>query len=181
MIDFTSNSVVIFGFHVFYYGIILMLGVVAASFLADAEARRRKMNEEFLWDSLVWVVIGGVVGARLWHILTPPPSMVARGITVQYYLTHPLDALNFRAGGLGIPGAVLGGVLALYWFSKRKRENFLSWIDVIAPAIPLGQAIGRWGNFVNQELYGAPSDAPWAIFIDPINRLPEFADITHYH
>jgi len=182
MIDFTSNAVVLFGrFSIYYYGIILMLGVVAAAFVANAEARRKNMDEEFLWDSLIWMVIGGVIGARLWHIFTPPPSMVARGITVQYYLTHPLDAINIRNGGLGIPGAVIGGILALYWYSKRNRENFVSWLDVIAPAVPLGQAIGRWGNFVNQELYGAVTDLPWGIFIDPAHRLPEFAEYSYYH
>lgn len=180
-IQFTENAIVIFGFSVFYYGIILMVGVVGAAFLANAEARRKNMDEEFLWDSLIWMVIGGVIGARLWHVVTPPPSMVEQGFTFQYYLSHPLDAINVRNGGLGIPGAVLGGVLALYWYAKRQRQDFIAWIDIIAPAIPLGQAIGRWGNFINQELYGAPTDLPWGIAIDPIHRLPEFAEFTYYH
>ena len=63
----------------------------------------------------------------------------------------------------------------------RKGENFFKWIDIAAPVIPLGQAIGRWGNFINQELYGAPTDLPWAIYIDPAHRLPEFADVAYYH
>jgi phosphatidylglycerol:prolipoprotein diacylglycerol transferase len=181
MIEFTRNSVSIFGFDVYYYGIILMTGVVAGGFLAASEAKRKGKDQEFLWDSLFWMVIGGVVGARLWHILTPPPSMVEQGITTYYYLTHPLFAINPRYGGLGIPGAVIGGVVALYWYTKRHNEDFRTWIDIIAPAIPLGQAIGRWGNFVNQEVYGAPSNLPWAIYIDPAHRLPEFANIERYH
>ncbi|MQC26329.1 MAG: prolipoprotein diacylglyceryl transferase [Chloroflexi bacterium] len=164
-----------------FYGIILMLGVLAAAYLAERQATRHKMNTDFLWDSLFWMVIGGVVGARIWHILTPSPSLVAVGITTQYYLTHPLDAINLLNGGLGIPGAVAGGLLALYVMAKRRKQNFLDWVDVIAPALPLGQAIGRWGNFVNQELYGAPSNLPWAITIAPENRLPEFADQATYH
>lgn len=181
MIEFTSNSVDIFGFSVYYYGIILMSGVVAGLFLANFEAKRKGLDNEFLFDAMPWMLFGGVVGARLWHIFTPPPSMVAQGITTKFYLTHPLDALNIRAGGLGIPGAVLGGLIALFWFSRRKQEPFIDWLDVLAPAVPLGQAIGRWGNFFNQEVYGAPSDLPWAIFIRPENRLPEFADVSHYH
>lgn len=181
MIDFTSDAVYIGSFPIFYYGIILMLGVVGAAFLGQNEVIRKKMNVEFLWDSLIWMIIGGVIGARLWHILTPPPSMVARGIDFLYYLRNPLDALNFRAGGLGIPGAVVGGVLALYWYSKRKNENFIKWLDIVAAPIALGQAIGRWGNFINQELYGAPSDLPWAIFIKAQNRLAEYANIEYYH
>jgi phosphatidylglycerol:prolipoprotein diacylglycerol transferase len=167
--------------YIHFYGVILMTGVVAAAYLAEWSAKQRKMNSEFIWDVLFWVVIGGVVGARIWHILTPPPSMVAYGITTQYYLTHPLDAIAVWNGGLGIPGAVVGGVIALYIVARRRKENFLNWLDVMAPAIALGQAIGRWGNFVNQELYGAPTDLPWGITIDPANRLPEFAEFSKYH
>jgi phosphatidylglycerol:prolipoprotein diacylglycerol transferase len=164
-----------------FYGVILMLGVVAAAYLAERLAQRRKVNPEFLWDSLLWIVIAGIVGARLWHIFTPSPSLVAAGITTQYYLTHPLDAINLLRGGLGIPGAVIGGVLVLYILAKRRGENFLVWIDILAPAIALGQAIGRWGNYVNQELYGPPSTLPWAITIAPEHRLPEFAEFATYH
>ena len=164
-----------------FYGVILMLGVVAGAYLAERLAKQRKMDTNFLWDSLFWVVIAGVVGARLWHILTPPPSMTAVGITTAYYLSHPLDAIAVWRGGLGIPGAVIGGAIAMYVMARRRGENFLAWVDVCAPAIALGQAIGRWGNFVNQELYGAPSSLPWAITIAPENRLPEFAQFSTYH
>ena len=181
MIEFTKNSVIVFGFAVYYYGFILMAGVLAGAYLANAEAKRKGQDEIFLWDALFWMVIGGIIGARIWHIFTPPPSMVERGITTAYYLTHPLDAINPRLGGLGIPGAVGGGLLGLYWYSKRRKQDFIAWADTLAPAIPLGQAIGRWGNFVNQEVYGAPSDLPWAITIDPIYRLPEYASIERYH
>jgi phosphatidylglycerol:prolipoprotein diacylglycerol transferase len=164
-----------------YYGVILMLGALAGAFLAEREARRRKQPSDLVWDGLVWVLVGGVIGARIWHILTPPPSMVERGITTLFYLTHPLDAINIPAGGLGIPGAVIGGALALYWFSKRRKISFLLWVDIAAPALALGQAIGRWGNFVNQELYGKPTNLPWGITIDPANRLPEYMNVSRYH
>ncbi len=175
-----------FGIHigplyVRFYGVILMLGVVAAAYLADREANRRNMNTDFLWDSLFWMVIGGVIGARLWHVLTPSPSLVAQGVTTAYYFSHPLEAIAVWRGGLGIPGAVIGGLTALYVLAKRRNQDFLDWIDVLAPALPLGQAIGRWGNFVNQELYGAPSDLPWAITIAPENRLAEYANYATYH
>jgi len=168
-------------FTIYFYGIILMLGAVSAAFLADREARRRGKNSELVWDGLIWVLIGGIIGARLWHIITPPPSMVEQGFTTQYYLTHPLDAFNTRLGGLGIPGAVIGGAIALYLFTRRRRESFAEWVDIAAPAVALGQAIGRWGNFVNQELYGRPTDLPWGIFIEPQYRLPEFINFTHFH
>jgi phosphatidylglycerol:prolipoprotein diacylglycerol transferase len=163
---------------IYFYGIILMLGAVAAAFLAEREARRRGQDGELVWDALIYVLIAGIIGARIWHILTPPPSMVEQGITVQYYLTHPLDAIWIRKGGLGIPGAVIGGVLALYWFSRRRKLNFAEWADISAPALALGQAIGRWGNFTNQELYGAPTSLPWGIKITfPTGYPPE----TRFH
>jgi len=166
---------------VYPYGFIIMLGAVAGAFLARHEARRKGMNPELVWDALIWILVGGILGARLWHILTPSPSLVATGVDTAYYLSHPLDAIAIWRGGLGIPGAVIGGVIALYLFTRRKQLPFLQWLDIGAPALALGQAIGRWGNYVNQELYGAPTSLPWAIFIDPQNRLPEYVDQAYYH
>lgn len=168
-------------FTIYYYGIIIMLGTLAAAWLAAVEARRRGQSSDVVWDGLVWVLIGGIVGARIWHILTPPESMVAIGYTTRFYLTHPLDAINIRAGGLGIPGAVIGGLIALYIYTRRRKLEFALWLDVAAPAVALGQAIGRWGNYFNQELYGSPSNLPWAIFINPENRLRGFENQATYH
>lgn len=164
-----------------YYGVLIMLGAMAAAWLSDREARRRNKNPEIVWDSLPWVLVAGIIGARLWHILTPPDSMVAQGITFQYYLTHPLDALAIWRGGLGIPGAVMGGALALYIYLRRKKESFAVWSDIIAPGLVLAQAVGRWGNFINQELYGKPTNLPWAIFIEPRFRLAAYQEIAYYH
>ncbi len=163
------------------YGIIIMFGVLTGALLASRDAKRRGLNSELVWDSLIWVLIGGILGARLWHILTPPPSMVERGITTAYYFAHPLEAIAIWRGGLGIPGAVIGGVIALYAYTRRRGVEFVPWLDTAAPALALGQAIGRWGNFVNQELYGAPTDLPWGILIDLQNRLSEFKDQAYYH
>jgi phosphatidylglycerol---prolipoprotein diacylglyceryl transferase len=164
-----------------FYGVILMTGALAAAFLADREARRRGINSEIVWDALIWVLIGGIIGARIWHILTPPPSSVEAGYTVAYYLTHPLDALAVWRGGLGIPGAVIGGGIALYFFTRRRKLSFPVLADIAAPAVALGQAIGRWGNYVNQELYGRPTDLPWAITIDPQNRVRGFEQFSTFH
>ena len=166
---------------VHYYGVIIMLGVLAAAWLATREAKRRSVDPELIWDMLPWLLIAGIIGARIWHILTPPASMVAVGITTQYYLTHPLDAIAIWNGGLGIPGAVMGGVIALIIYARNKKTSFWLFADIIAPGLALAQAIGRWGNFVNQELYGAPTNLPWAIFIEPAYRLPEYKDVAYYH
>ena len=164
-----------------YYALIIMAGVLVAAWLSTVEAKRRGKDHEIIWDMLPWVVIGGIIGARIWHILTPPASMVEQGITTMYYLTHPLDALAIWKGGLGIPGAVMGGALALLIYTRKTKDSFLEWADIIVPGLALAQAIGRWGNFINQEVYGAPSDLPWAITIDYMYRLPGYEDIATYH
>jgi phosphatidylglycerol---prolipoprotein diacylglyceryl transferase len=165
-----------------YYGIILMLGALAGAYLATFEVKRRGKDPEIVWDLLVYLIIGGVLGARLWHILTPPPSSVAQGITTHYYLTHPLDALAIWRGGLGIPGTILGGLVGLLVYTRRHKEfGFLQWADIVAPGLALGQAIGRWGNYANQEIYGAPTELPWKIFIDPAHRLAGYESSAYYH
>lgn len=161
-----------------FYGIILMLGALAGAWLATREAKRRGHEPEIVWDMLTYLLIGGIIGARIWHILTPPPSL---GITAGWYLTHPLDALAIWKGGLGIPGAIIGGAMVLYFYTRRNKLNFAEWADIASPSLALGQAIGRWGNFFNQELYGAPTNLPWKIFIDPNHRLPDYANVEYYH
>ena len=168
-------------FTIYYYGIILMTGAMVGGWLTTREAARRGHNPDVVWDLLIWLIIGGIVGARLWHVFTPSPSLIAQGIDTQYYLTHPLDMLNVRRGGLGIPGAVIGGALALFFFARRNKMNFIEWTDIAAPGLALGQAIGRWGNYFNQELYGAPTTLPWKLYIDPQHRLPGFQDQAYYH
>jgi phosphatidylglycerol---prolipoprotein diacylglyceryl transferase len=168
-------------FHIYFYGILIMLGVIAAAFLARAEAKRRGMNPEIVWDVLFWVVLAGIIGARIWHVFTPPPSMVEQGITTKWYLTHPLDMLNIRNGGLGIPGAVIGGALALWIYCRKKKISFLTWADVVMPGVALAQAIGRWGNFFNQELYGQPTNLPWKLYIDPAHRVPGYENFDYFH
>jgi len=161
-----------------FYGIILMSGAVAGAWLAVREAKRRGHDSEIVWDLFTYLLIGGIVGARLWHVLTPSPSS---GVTASWYFTHPLDAIAVWKGGLGIPGAVIGGLIALYFYSRKTGINFVEWTDIAAPSLALGQAIGRWGNFFNQELYGAPTNLPWKLFIDSAHRLPGYYDVAYYH
>jgi phosphatidylglycerol:prolipoprotein diacylglycerol transferase len=164
-----------------YYGLIILLGIFAALFLTTRLASHRGMKMDFLFDAIPWMMAGGVLGARIWHIFTPPESMVARGITTQYYLTHLLEAIAVWKGGIGIIGAVLGGSLALVLFARRKNVSAGEWLDILAPGVALAQAFGRWGNFINQEVYGLPSSLPWAITIDPQHRMPGYAEFSTYH
>ena len=175
------DGIVVFGFKIYFYGILIMLGALAATWLAARRAKQFGQDPEMAWDLLPWALIGGIIGARIWHILTPPQSMVEEGITTIYYLTHPLEAISIRNGGLGIPGAVIGGFLAVYLYMRRKESSVLVWADIIAPGLALAQAVGRWGNFFNQELYGAPTNLPWKLFIAENARLDGFRDVAYYH
>lgn len=181
--DFCSAGIgfLVGPFCIRYYALIIVSGTIAAAFLTAYQAKRKGENPEFVWDVLSVVLICGVIGARIWHILTPQPSQVEMGITTWYYLTHPLDAVAVWRGGLGIPGGVIGGALGMYWYARRRKEDFQVWADLAAPAVALGQAVGRWGNFVNQELYGAPTNLPWAISIDPQHRVPGFENFERFH
>lgn len=176
-----SEGFEIFGWTVHYYGIIIMSGVVLAGLLAAYRAKQRGHDPEIVWDLLVWLIVGGIIGARLWHVFTPPPSSIEMGKTTLYYLTHPLDMIAVWNGGLGIPGAVIGGAIAMYFFTRKRKLSFAEWADIAAPSLALGQAIGRWGNFVNQELYGAPTDLPWRIYIEPHRRVSGFLEQEYYH
>jgi phosphatidylglycerol:prolipoprotein diacylglycerol transferase len=168
-------------FHIYFYGILIMAGVVAAAFLGQAEAKRRGIKTDYIWDALFWVVLAGIVGARLWHIFTPPPSMIEQGITTRWYLTHPLDMLNIRNGGLGIPGAIIGGALAMWIYCRNKKISFLTLADTVIPGVALAQAIGRWGNYFNQEVYGKPTNLPWKLYIDPAHRIQGYQNNDYYH
>jgi phosphatidylglycerol:prolipoprotein diacylglycerol transferase len=169
----------IFGLTIHYYGVIIMFGAVAAAFMSAWLAKKHGQDPDTIWDMLPWLLVAGIIGARLWHVFTPPASMLIDGRNP--YFIHPLDALLIWRGGLGIPGAVMGGALALYIYSRVKKISFAMWVDIIAPGLALAQGIGRWGNFVNQEVYGLPSNLPWAIYIDPAHRLPGFQNVAYYH
>ncbi len=163
---------------VHWYGILIVVGIIAASYLSTLLARRVGEDPEFVWDALTWCVILGVIGARLYHVLTPTPSM---GVDQWYYFRHPEKILATWEGGLGIYGAVAGGALGLYIAARRAKKNILRWMDIVAPGVALAQAIGRWGNFINQELYGKPTDLPWGIFIDRAHRLPGYEQFERFH
>ncbi len=146
------------------------------------DAPWRIWNPEHVWNGIVWALIFGVIGARLYHVLTPSPSMAALGIESPLdYFQHPYQLINIRSGGLGIYGGIAGGALGLFIYSRRARIPMLGWADLAVVGLALGQSIGRWGNFFNQELYGRPSDLPWAIGIDPRFRLPEYAGFDLFH
>lgn len=164
-------------FAIYWYGILIVTGALLAAYIASLEAKRRGIDQDHVWNGLLVVLIVGVIGARLYHIVSTPTGTT---IGLQYYLDNPIEMLNFRAGGLGIYGAVAGGILGLYFFTRYAKLNFVAFVDMAMMGLPFAQAIGRWGNFFNQELYGYPTTFPWGIPIDAAHRLPIFQDLTKF-
>ena len=162
-------------------GLLIALGIAVGALLASIEAKRRFQNAEIIYYLFVPVTVWAWIGSRLWHVLTPPLSSVQLGLTTSHYLSHPLDILSFWIGGFGIPGAILGGTLALWRTTRKDELPFWEIADVLAPGMLLAQAIGRAGNYFNQELYGIPTNLPWAIFIQPDHRLIGYEQVEFYH
>jgi phosphatidylglycerol:prolipoprotein diacylglycerol transferase len=149
-----------------WYGVFIVTGAVLAAWLASRYARQVGENPEHIWNLLAWTLIAGILGARLYHVFSSP----ADGLGWAYYREHPLDIINFWSGGfrgLGIYGGLAGGVVAIVFYCWRNRLDPLRYLDFIAPNVLLAQAIGRLGNYVNQELYGPPTTLPWAFYINP--------------
>jgi prolipoprotein diacylglyceryl transferase len=142
------------------YAICIIIGVIVAAVLADRRWRARGGKEGTIADVATAAVPLGLIGARLYHVVTTPEPYWGKN-------GHPVDALKIWQGGLGIWGAVLFGALGGWLVCRYKKVSFWALADAAAPGIALAQAIGRWGNYFNQELFGKPTTLPWALKIDP--------------
>jgi len=163
-------------FDVRFYAVMIMSGLVAGILLARHEARRRGEDTEHVLDMALWGFLAALVGARLYHVLDA--NNIGR------YLDQPELIAQIWRGGLGIFGAIVGALVALFVYARVRHLPVLTWLDIGAPAFLLGQAIGRWGNYFNQELFGRPTDLPWAIPISAeriLSEAPQYAGFTHFH
>ncbi|MFZ0548740.1 MAG: prolipoprotein diacylglyceryl transferase, partial [Candidatus Promineifilaceae bacterium] len=147
-----------------------------------ADAPWRIWNPDYAWNGVVTCLILAIIGARLYHIFTPSPSMADLEIrSFLDYFKQPLELINLRNGGLGIYGGIVGGALGLLWYTHRNKLPTIGWADLGAVGVALGQFVGRWGNFFNQELYGRPTTLPWAVHISPAYRLPGYESFETFH
>lgn len=129
-----------------WYGLILTTAMVVAIFLADREGKKRGLEKDTVSDMALWAIPIGLIGARLYYVL----------FELDYYLQNPVDIIAIWKGGIAIYGGLIAGGLTVYWYTKKKGIPFPLMLDILAPYVLLGQAIGRWGNFMNQEAHGGP-------------------------
>lgn len=170
-------------FSIFWYGIIITTGIIAATYIATIEAKRRGEDPNIVWDGVILVVFFGLVGARLYHVFSTPND--GSNVGWDYYRQNPFEILMIRNGGLGIYGGIIGGLIGILILAVRKHLKLMRWLDIVVPGLALAQSIGRWGNFVNQELYGGPTGSPWwGVTILPQHRVAtskiDFTDLSQY-
>lgn len=164
-----------FGIH--WYGILIVSGVMLGAVYASWRAKQDGANPDHVWNGLIAAILLGIIGARLYHVFSHPEGGM---IGWEYYRQHPIEIFYIWHGGLGIYGAVIGGVLGVLLYAWKAKLRPLQWLDYGAPGLALGQFIGRWGNFINQELYGPPTNSSWGLIIAPEHRIAPYNDLTAY-
>ncbi|MBS6062269.1 prolipoprotein diacylglyceryl transferase [Criibacterium bergeronii] len=154
----------LFGIDVRWYGIIITTGLVLATYVATKNAKKIGINGDMITDFLLFAVPVSIICARLYYVI----------FEWDYYQGDIVKIINIRQGGLAIHGGLIGGFLSAYIYTKYKKIDFLKFLDLLCVSIPLGQSIGRWGNFANSEAHGVETTLPWAIEIDGKMVHPTF-------
>ena len=154
----------IFGIDIMWYGILMAVGMILGTLIAIKEAKRVGIKEDYVLDLAIFAIPIGLFGARLYYVI----------FNWEYYSQNISQILNFRGGGMAIHGALIGGILTGYVFTKIRKIDFLKMADAVILGMPLAQSIGRWGNFINQEAHGGPTDLPWGIMVDGVKVHPTF-------
>ena len=156
------------------YALCIIAGVVFAIWLGERRWIARGGTAGEVSDIAIWAVPFGLVGGRLYHVITDYRLYFGEG-------REPIEALYVWRGGLGIWGAIALGVVGVAIATRRRGIRLLPMLDALAPGVLVAQAMGRWGNWFNQELFGRPTDLPWALEIDPEFRPEGYADFTTFH
>ena len=155
------------------YGLMIALGIIAAVTLSKRRWMARGGDPDQIISIALWGVPAGLIGARAYHVLTDWKRF--------HYEDGWFEVFSVWKGGLGIPGGITAGILVGLWVTKRMRADRASMLDAVVPSLPLAQAIGRFGNWFNQELFGLPTDLPWGLRIDQNHRPPAYTDAETFH
>lgn len=154
-----------------WYGLMIVLGALCAFLVALNLARKYQIKKDAVFDLTFWLIIFGILGARLYDVFLELP----------YYLKYPQKIFFFWEGGLAIHGAIIAGILVIYFFSKKIKLNFWKLSALTVTVLPLAQAIGRFGNYFNQELFGKPTTLNWGIPIALNYRPLAYLEYSHFH
>jgi len=154
-----------------WYGILMAAAMALGLWLAHRDALRRGVDPEPLLKASELALLGGLIGARLYYV----------AFNLDYYSQVPAKIFAVWEGGLAIHGGVIGGILAGGGYAWRRRLPLWTYLDIAAPSLALGQAIGRWGNFFNEEAFGTPTDLPWKLYISASHRPIEYARNEYFH
>ncbi len=158
-------------FAIHWYGLCLVMAIIVGYLVVGSVAHYQNITKEQAYTMYVNTLIWGIIGARVYHIFNEPV----------FYWNNPSHMLALWNGGLAIHGGLIAGALVLWYYARKYKLTFYALADLfVIPAI-IGQAIGRWGNYFNQELFGGPTQLPWAIPIDVVYRPQGFEQYTHFH
>jgi len=157
--------------NIYWYGIFIVTGILAGILVVLKLAPYYNMPKSIIIDSIFWLILGGIAGARLYHIILELP----------FYLERPLNMLKLWQGGLAFHGALIAGIFLIWFFAKKNNINFWLLTAIYVPGLALAQAIGRWGNYFNQEIFGQPTNLPWGIPIIPANRILDYYNSQFFH
>jgi phosphatidylglycerol---prolipoprotein diacylglyceryl transferase len=185
MIELDNTGIKLFALTIYWSSIFVVLGVWIAAEVAARLALRKGYAPMHVWRGLLWVIVLSLIFGRLWFVLFPPMSYINNGLNAQWLLSHFFDlnqgGIAIWAGGLGFFGALIGGILGLYLYTRRNHLPFLAWLDLAALVLPLAQAIARIGNGIRQDLYGAATDLPWGMWINQEEqRVAPYTDLNRY-
>ena len=139
-----KNMVTIFGIDIYFYSICILLGVILAYIVITRQAKKENIKEDLVLNTIFYGLLVGIIGARLYYVI----------FNFDYYKDNPCDIFKLWNGGLAIHGGIILGAIFVYFYSKKYKISFIKLTDIIMPGVILAQAIGRWGNFFNQEAYG---------------------------
>ncbi len=165
-----------FGVPIYWYGIIIVSGVIAGLFLARYRAKKEGQDPDIYSDFLMYALIAAIIGARAYYVI----------FSWEDYKDNLIDILAFREGGLAIYGGVIGAVIALVIYTRIKKQRFTQMADIAVPGLALGQAIGRWGNFMNMEAFGGPTDSVFAMALKaskakiPVSMVEHIGSLSGY-
>lgn len=162
MLDITRSGFTLFSLEIRWYGILIALGVLGGVLLSAAREKKLGLPGETTLNLALVGVPAAIVCARIYYVI----------FSWDYYARHPEDILNIRQGGMAIYGGIIGGIAAGYIYCRVRRVDYRACLDLVAPSLALGQAVGRWGNFINQEAYGGPVSNPALRFFPLAVEIP---------